>query len=137
MTERRQAMFCLLVGGGDAATGLLLVAAPALVLRLLGMERPAADLSLLRFVGVFVTCVGLAYLHPWLRDRAARQPRLLAALEMTAGFRLAAALFLGIAVVSGTLEVPWLRVGLYDAAVALAQIALLARGGFGPEGTGP
>lgn len=131
MTERRQALFCLLVGGGDAAAGLLLVVAPALVLRLLGMARPAADLALLRFVGVFVACVGLAYLHPWLRHRAWRQPRLLAALEMTAGFRLAVALFLGIAVVSGTLEIAWLRIGLYDAAVALVQVALLARGAFG------
>ena len=133
MTERGQALFCLLAGGGDAATGLLLLAAPALVLHLLGLERPAADLALLRFVGVFVACVGVAYLHPWLRRRSARQPRLLAALEMTAGIRLAVALFLGIAVASSTLEIPWLRVGLYDAAVALAQIGLLARGAFGRE----
>jgi hypothetical protein len=133
MTERRQALFCLLAGGGDAATGLLLVAAPSLVLRLLGLERPAADLALLRFVGVFVACVGLGYLHPWLRQRAHRRGRLLAALEMTAAVRLAVALFLGFAVASGALEVRWLRVGLYDAALALAQIGLLARGGFGHE----
>lgn len=133
MTERRQALFCLVAGGGDAATGLLLVAAPALVLRLLGIARPAADLALLRFVGVFVACVGLAYLHPWLRRRAHRRGRLLAALEMTAAVRLAVALFLGLAVASGALEIPWLRVGLYDAAVALAQIGLLARGAFGHE----
>lgn len=133
MTKRGQVLFCVLAGGGDVATGLLLVAAPALVLRLLGLERPAADLALLRFVGVFVACVGVAYLHPWLRRRSARQLRLLAALEMTAGIRLAVALFLGIAVASSILEIPWLRVGFYDAAVALAQIGLLARGAFGRE----
>jgi hypothetical protein len=131
MKERGQALFCLVAGGGDAVTGLLLVGAPALVLRLLGLPRPA-DLALLRFVGVFVTCVGLAYLYPWL-GRAHRQGRLLAALEMTAAVRLAVALFLGIAVAAGTLELPWAQVGGYDAAVALVQIGLLARGGFGSE----
>lgn len=133
MTRHGQALFCLFAGGGDAAAGLLLVAAPTLVLRLLGLDRSLADLVLLRFVGVFVACVGLAYLHPWLRRRVPRQSRLLATLEMTAGFRLAVALFLGIAVASSALELPWLEVGFYDAAVALAQIGLLARGAFGPE----
>lgn len=124
-------LFCAVAGGGDAATGVLLVAAPALVLRLLGIS-PDGDLVFLRLAGVFVGCVGLSYLYPWLlRDRLRRARRVVAAFEMTAMFRLAVALFVGVAVASGALEMPWLAVGAYDAVVALAQIGLLARGELG------
>lgn len=131
MRRRGPALFCLLAGGGDAATGLLLIAAPVLVLRLLGIARPAGDLVFLRFVGVFVGCVGLAYLYPWLYAGAARERRVVAAVEMTAGIRLAVALFLGVAVMLDEIGLPWMTVGAYDALVALAQIGLLARGLFG------
>jgi hypothetical protein len=128
-------LFCAIAGSGDAVTGLLLVAAPALVLRLLGIARPDGDLVFLRFAGVFVGCVGLSYLYPWLlRDRFRRAGRVAAAFEITAGFRLAVALFLGIAVASGMLELPWVTVGVYDAAVGLVQVGLLARGEVGHVG---
>lgn len=130
MKGRGPALFCLVAGGGDALTGLLLVAAPELVLRLLGIARPEGSLGLLRFVGVFVGCVGLSYLHPWLHGRFSRSQRLAAALEMTAGFRLAAALFLAVAVPLGGMALPWITVGVYDAAVALIQLGLLGRGFF-------
>lgn len=131
MSGRGPLLFCLLAGGGDALTGLLLLAAPRLVLRLLGAAVPGdsgGDLVLLRFVGVFVASVGLAYLYPWLlRDGPSR---LRTVLEITAGFRLAVALFLGCALMSGRLDLPWAAVGAYDALVALAQIGLRARGFF-------
>ena len=102
-----------------------------LVLRLLGIAG-STDLAYLRFVGVFVGCVGLAYLLPWLtRDRLRRTRRIVSAVEMTAGVRLAVALFLGVAVAAGILDLPWMTVGVYDAVVAMAQLGLLARGGFG------
>ena len=40
MRGRGPLLFCLLAGGGDALTGLLLLAAPRLVLRLLGAAVP-------------------------------------------------------------------------------------------------
>lgn len=135
MNGQGKGLFCAIAGGGDAATGLLLVAAPALVLRLLGIARPDGNLVFLRLVGVFVGCVGLSYLYPWLvRDRLGRDGRVMATVEITAGFRLAVALFLGIAVAIGSLELPWVTVGAYDAIVALTQIGLLLRGDFGHGG---
>lgn len=132
MKERGALLFCAIAGGGDAATGLLLVSAPALALRLLGIPQPGGDLLFLRLVGVFVGCVGLSYLYPWLlRDRLRRARRIEAAFEITAGFRLAVALFLGVALAAGSLELPWATVGVYDAIVALAQIGLLVRGELG------
>ena len=128
MRGRGPLLFCLLAGGGDAATGLLLLAAPGFVLRLLGTTIPGDGLVLLRFVGVFVGSVGLAYLYPWLlRDGGFR---VRTAIEITAGVRLAVALFLGCAVLTGRLDLPWATVGAYDALVAAAQIGLLARGFF-------
>jgi hypothetical protein len=133
MRGRGPALFCLFAGGGDAATGLLLLFAPGLVLRLLGITVPEDNLILLRFVGVFVGSVGLAYLYPWLlHPRLLRgESRLRTAIEITAGVRLAVALFLGFAVMTGRLDLPWATVGVYDALVAMAQIGLLARGFFG------
>lgn len=132
MRERGPGLFCLLAGGGDAVTGLLLIAAPRLVLRLLGITVPDGDLAFLRWVGVFVGCVGFAYLYPWLLEAGVqRSRRVLALAEMTAGVRLAVALFVGIAVAAGWLDLPWVAVGGYDALVATAQIGLLARGFFG------
>jgi hypothetical protein len=131
MRGRTAVLFCLIAGGGDAATGLLLVAAPGLVLRLLGIDRPAGDLVFLRFAGVFVACVGLAYLYPWFwRDGARWNARLATAIEITAGIRLAVTLFFGCAVASGALEPAWLAVGIYDAALAILQLVLRARGVF-------
>lgn len=126
MSPRRIAVaFCVLAGGGDALTGLLLLAAPGLVLRLLGLPAPADGLALVRFVGVFVACVGLAYFYG-----LSRRYRLVPAIEMTAGIRLAVGLFLGVAATVGELEPPWLLIGAYDAIVATAQLGLLARGMF-------
>lgn len=73
--------------------------------------------------------VGFTYLYPWFR-RADRERRIVGALEITAGFRLAVALFLGVAVAASQLDLPWAAVGTYDALVALTQIGLLAFGGF-------
>jgi len=134
MKDRGRTLFCLLAGGGDALTGLLLVAAPELVLHLLGLKRPDGNLAFLRFVGVFVGCVGLAYVYPWLLfDGESRARRIVSALEITAGVRLAVALFLGVAVASSQLDLPWVAVGTYDAVVASTQIGLLVFGVFQDE----
>lgn len=130
MKKHGPALFCLMAGGGDVLTGLLLLAAPELALRLLGIPRPEGSLVLLRFVGVFVGCVGLSYFQPWISGRFYRVQRLAAALVMTAGFRLAVSLFLGVAVAENEMDLSWILVGIYDALLATVQLALLSRGFF-------
>jgi hypothetical protein len=124
--------FCLVAGFGDAATGLLLALRPALPLALLGLPAPPAGAGIyLRWIGVFVAAVGAAYLYPWLvPGRGERRGRLRAALELTAGARLAVAGFLGAAVLGAALGEGWLLVGFYDAVVGLAQLAFLTLGVF-------
>jgi hypothetical protein len=133
VTRRRlpAALFAVAAGACDAATGLALLAAPQRVLQLLDIPWPGGDPFALRFVGVFVGCVGLAYLAPFLTvPGPRRQKRLRAAFELTAGFRLAVALFLGAAVTLGQ-PLGWLLVGWTDAALGLSQLVLLQRGCFG------
>ena len=125
------ALFAIAAGTCDAATGLALLAVPQRVLQLLGVPWPGGDPFALRFVGVFVGCVGLAYLAPFLAAPGPRrEARLRTAIELTAGFRLAVALFLGVAVTLGQ-PLGWLLVGSTDAALGLAQLELLRRGCFG------
>jgi hypothetical protein len=122
--DRLAVACCVLAGGGDALTGFLLLTAPAFVLRMLGLPVPDG-LAMVRFVGVFVACVGLAYF--W---GLSRRSRLATAIEITAGFRLAVALFLAVAATVGEMEAPWLLVGGYDAVVATVQLVMLSRGMF-------
>lgn len=130
--RRRRAagrFFAVAVGCGDALTGLALVAVPRGVLAPLALDVPADGDFAFRFVGVFVACVGLAYLYPFALPPARRGVRLAAAIEWTAGVRLAVATFLAVAVVAGCPS-GWLIVGFFDAAVALAQLRLCAGGCF-------
>lgn len=115
----------------DTLTGLALMLAPEFALGWLHLPVPV-ETVFLRWIGVFVFVVGLAYAYPFLwHEPHARAARFCAAFEMTAAARFAVASFLAVAVGTGTLEVGWLGVGGFDAALALAQIALLARGAVG------
>ncbi len=124
-------LFALGAGLGDLGTGLVLVLAPELVLRLLGLP-PVAETVLLRFVGVFVASVGAAYFWPFLGEPRARPGRLRAAFALTAVPRVAVAVFLAAAVAAGALAPAWLLVGGYDALVALVQLSLRPEEPAGP-----
>jgi hypothetical protein len=122
----------VLGGGADAATGLLLLAAPARVLALLGAPQPAASplaTAMLpwRWVGVFVGAVGLAYLYPLL-PRWRNAARLRGVLEVTALLRAAVALFVTATLLASALPPGWWLVAATDAALAASQVALLRRG---------
>jgi hypothetical protein len=120
------AFFCWLAGACDAATGFLLVAAPGLALRLMRVSPAPAEPIYLRFIGVFVGGVGVAYLYPWVVERSRRWLRVAAVLEITAGLRLAVGIFVLLSVASGALVPAWLVVAATDLGLAAAQILMLA-----------
>lgn len=114
------------VGAGsmDAITGLLLIVAPAMVLRLLGIAQLAAEsLIFLNWVGVFVMAVGLSY-GIALTGRARGE----AVWMFTGLVRILVAVFLTIRVVTGAMEPAWLLVAASDGLVALGQGAILLAG---------
>ena len=114
--------FAVAVGLCDAATGLALVAAPLWTLRQMGIAAMPAEPVYLRWIGAFVLAVGLSYLYPF-RLRGGGSVRL--------GERIATVFEITtLARTAGLLELAWLGVPLFDAAVAAAQIVLLRRGGL-------
>jgi hypothetical protein len=111
-------------GAMDAVTGLLLIVAPLLVLRLLGIA-PLANESLvfLSWVGVFVMAVGLSY-GLALTGRARGE----VVWMFTGLVRAMVAAYLTIKVLCGALEPAWLLVAAGDGIVAVAQGAILRAG---------
>lgn len=128
------ALFCWLAGACDGATGLLLVASPRLALELMGVAPAPVEPIYLRFVGVFVGGVGLAYLYPWALARSRRWLRVLTVLEVTTGLRLAVGAFVVASVAAGTLVPGWLVVAVTDLGLAAAQIVLLWRSAWNMAG---
>jgi len=121
----------LALGAGalDFCTGLGLLLAPALMLRLMGVKEVFGDLVYLRFVGAFVFAVGFSYLWALRRRRMSGDSTLLrATLEITIIFRLAAGSFGAWAILQGWLVPAWASVPLTDFFLAAAQGWLLRRG---------
>jgi len=118
--------FTWAAGGGDLATGIALLLRPAWIAALLGASLGSQSLLFLRWIGVFVACVGAAYFYPWLWPPGpSRWARLRFALEVTAGARVAVAGFVAGAVVAAALSEAWLLVAGFDALLAIAQMFLL------------
>jgi hypothetical protein len=103
----------------------LLVAAPLVVARLLRLTPPPSEPVYLRFVGVFVGAVGLAYFYPALRSGAREWAQVVAVLDLTAGFRFAVAAFLMASVVTRSLGPAWLVVAATDLGIGALQLAVL------------
>ena len=112
------------VGSMDAVTGLLLIVAPALVLRLLGIAPPSPDaLVFLSWIGVFVTSVGLSY-----GLALGRRSRGETVWVFTALVRTLVAVFLTVKIVGGILPEVWGIVAISDGMVAAVQIVILRLG---------
>lgn len=112
------------VGAMDAVTGLLLVVAPALVLKLLGIAPPPPEaLVFLSWMGVFVAGVGLSY-GLVLGDRR-RGPTVW---QITALVRVLVGIFVLWRIADGSLVPLWAAVALTDLIVAGGQLAMLRAG---------
>lgn len=118
-------LYAVLVGGMDFSTGIALIAAPALTLRLMGAVVPGPEaLALVRLVGVFVGAVGASYLVA-LRGAEAT---LRAVLGFTLLVRASVGTFAGLAVAIGLFDRGWLMVAVTDLACAGVQAWILWRG---------
>jgi hypothetical protein len=127
----RQILFAyqLLLGASDTGTGLLLIVAPALTLRLMHLHPadPAA-LPYLAYIGAFVLSVGIACFYgAWLTARPHFAARLEVVWLLTAITRASVALFVFTSVFTGALESGWITVALSDGAFALIQLTGLAK----------
>jgi hypothetical protein len=114
----------------DTSTGLLLIAAPAWTLGLMGLSVIPQPVAFVRYIGVFVLSVGLTYL--WAAARWPLMPHAhiawAAQWKITALIRSLVALFIVWQVVSGAVEPRWISVAFSDGAFALIQIIGLAKG---------
>lgn len=124
------AAISLFAGVSDTATGLLLVAAPAFALRLMGV--PQRDPTMVSFIGVFVAAVGFSYLVALARWRCNGSPVVLREVwKFTAIVRFAVGAFSSLAIARGLLEPGWWTVPAFDIAIATLQVVLLRRGWLG------
>lgn len=123
-------LWSLAMGGMDAATGLLLIVAPGMVLRLLSIPPPLPEsLVFLSWIGVFVMAVGLSYGWALSGSRAAGET----VWRSTALVRMLVAVFLAMQITRGSLHPMWAIVAASDAAVAIVQIIILRRGWWREE----
>ena len=129
--EKIAVWLALGAGGLDFCTGLGLVFAPALALKLMGATPLGMEaLVYLRWIGAFVAAVGFSYLWSLWRSNVAL---LRAALELSIWFRLAAGGYSAWAVATGALPLSWISVPVTDFGLAAAQVWLLWRGVFRHE----
>jgi hypothetical protein len=111
-------------GAMDAITGLMLIFAPELTLRLLDIAPPPAGATVfLGWIGVFVMSVGLSYGLALRRGSHGE-----AVWMFTALVRSAVAVFVATQVWHGALETRWILVAIADAAVAILQGSILRAG---------
>lgn len=126
MTKTRFLKFwSVAVGSMDALTGLLLIFAPDLVLRLLKIEAPSSDaMVFLSWIGVFVMAVGLSYGLALGKHRGAGQ----AVWTFTALVRILVTVFLIIQITKENMALAWAAVAFSDGVVALVQMVIIRKG---------
>lgn len=129
MKARILLVYQLLTGFSDTSTGLLLLFAPALTLRLMRLQVAPAALPFLSYVGAFVLSVGLACLYgAYVIGRAAAAPRLETVWLLTGVTRALVALFVITQIVGGGLQPGWVSVAITDGIFAIVQGIGLAKG---------
>ena len=114
----------LAVGGMDAATGLLLILTPSLVMRMLSIPPlPAESEVLMGWIGTFVLSTGLSYTLCLRKGTTAET-----VWATTAIVRTTVAVFLAVKIATGSLPGAWWVVAATDAAVAAIQAIGLKAG---------
>lgn len=125
--EGRIDLYCLLVGLGETATGLLLLTAPLWTLHLMSVHEVPSEPIYLRFIGAFVAAIGSTYWIPRLLSSSELRRRRRTVLEVTTWERAVVGLFVLTAVLTGALGTAWCSVCLTDLGLAALQAVLLSR----------
>jgi hypothetical protein len=122
MNRRILLWYQILVAGSDTLTGILLIAAPGVTLRLMRLHAPESAMPYVSFVGTFVIAVGIACIYGArlmaCRGCTNRQETVWLLTAVTRGM---VALFLLSGIVVGTMEPGWLTVAVFDGACAAIQ----------------
>ena len=119
----------LLTGLSDTLTGVLLIASPALTLRLMGLQADPSTFPFLSYIGTFVLSVGVACLYgASLASRPGNSQKLETVWVLTAITRGSVALFIAASIYSRALENGWSTVAISDGSFALVQATGLWKG---------
>ena len=122
-------VYQLLTGLSDTSTGLLLIVAPELTLRLMRVAVPSDALPYLSWIGAFVLSVGLACLYgALLTRRMLFAQKLEVVWLLTALTRACVALFVLAQCLAGHLAAGWLTVAATDGLFAIFQALGLWKG---------
>lgn len=109
-------------GASDTCTAVLLCAAPALALRMMGVHAPANAMPYIGYIGAFVFSVGLACVYgAYLVHMGACSGRIETVWLLTAFSRAAVAVYLVQEILAGVLEPAWISVVLFDGACVIVQ----------------
>jgi hypothetical protein len=112
------------VGAMDACTGLILIFAPAMTLKLMRVPPlHQSSLVFLSWMGVFIGAVGLAYGLVFRGNREAET-----VWTFTAIVRAMVLVFLIVKISTGSLPVAWSLVAMTDGIVAIGQFFILRAG---------
>lgn len=112
-------------GASDAATGLVLILFPSLVLKLLSIDPTSSESEIyLRWIGVFVLGIGLSYACCFSRSMLRGET----VWTVTSIVRGLVSLFLILQILSRQMPAAWLSVALFDGVLAALQILLIRRG---------
>ena len=126
MRHRILFLYQLLTGVSDTATGVLLLSAAALTLRLMRLHPDPATLPYISYIGAFVLSVGFACLYG--ATVINRPAKLETVWLLTAITRASVAIFVAVKVATGVLEPGWITVAISDGALALIQAIGLKKG---------
>ena len=119
----------IFAGFCDASTGVLLLMAPALTLRLMLLRAPDDALIYVSFIGAFVLATGLTYLYgAFLLMREGCATKLEMLWLLTALTRACVAIFVIGQVFAGTLPMGWISVAAADGTCVLIQATGLRKG---------
>ncbi len=128
MTRRWLLYYQMLTGASDLLTGLLLIVAPALTLRLMSLRVAPEALVFLSYIGAFVLSTGVACLYgASVLSRAGETAKIEVVWLLTAITRGLVAVFVLGNIAAGRLEAGWATVVLFDGLLALLQAIGLQR----------